>query len=211
MSNYKPHESLHAITSPCLILSWTILVKYAPCCVLVVCHSLEQMYLSGSTTGTFIKTSWHGKSALLNFLMGIQQLPVSFPYNGPVMRTTDVYFGIGLTKLLKKQSRSRWTVWVPVCTNGAPSWSYCSLPTKPSTDAGMLHDDVIKWKYFPRYWPFVRGIHRLPVNSPHKGQRRGALMFSLICALIYGWVNNRYAGDLRRHRTHYDVIVMNKC
>ena len=45
-----------------------------------------------------------------------------------------------------------------------------------------IHDDVIKWKYFPRYWPFVRGIHRLPVNSPHKGQWRGALMFSLICA-----------------------------
>ena len=31
------------------------------------------------------------------------------------------------------------------------------------------HDDVIKWKHFPRYWPFVRGIHRSPVNSPHKG------------------------------------------
>ena len=33
-----------------------------------------------------------------------------------------------------------------------------------------IHDDVIKWKHFPRYWPFVRGIHRSPVNSPHKGQ-----------------------------------------
>ena len=32
------------------------------------------------------------------------------------------------------------------------------------------HDDVIKWKHFPRYWPLVRGIHRSPVNSPHKGQ-----------------------------------------
>ena len=42
------------------------------------------------------------------------------------------------------------------------------------------HDDVIKWKHFPRYWPFVRGIHRPPVNSPHKGQWCGALMFSLI-------------------------------
>ena len=46
-----------------------------------------------------------------------------------------------------------------------------------------LHDDVIKWNHFPRYWPFVRGIHRSPVNSPHKGQWRGALMLSLICAL----------------------------
>ena len=44
------------------------------------------------------------------------------------------------------------------------------------------HDAVIKWKHFPRYWPFVRGIHRSPVNSPHKGQWRGALMFSLIYA-----------------------------
>ena len=48
--------------------------------------------------------------------------------------------------------------------------------------------------------PLVRGNHRSPVNSPHKGQWRGALMFSLICAWINGWVNNREAGDLRRRR-----------
>ena len=48
------------------------------------------------------------------------------------------------------------------------------------------------------------------VNSPrHKGQWRGALMFSLICAWINDWVNNREAGDLRRRRGHYDVKVMN--
>ena len=74
----------------------------------------------------------------------------------------------------------------------------------------MIHDDVIKWKHFPRDWPFLRGIHRSPVNSLHKGQWRGALMFSLICAWINGWVNNREAGDLRRHRGHYDVTVMYK-
>ena len=56
---------------------------------------------------------------------------------------------------------------------------------------------------------FARGIHRSPVNSPHKGQWRGDLMFSLICAWINGWVNNRLAGDLRRHRTHYDVTLIN--
>ena len=43
----------------------------------------------------------------------------------------------------------------------------------------LLYDDVIKWKHFPRYWPFVRGIHRSPVNSRHKCQWRGALMFFL--------------------------------
>ena len=71
-----------------------------------------------------------------------------------------------------------------------------------------VHDDVIKWKYFPRYWPFVREIHRSPVNFPHKGQWRGALMFTLICARKNGWVNNGEAGDLRRYLAHYDVIVM---
>ena len=70
------------------------------------------------------------------------------------------------------------------------------------------HDDVIKWKYFPRYWPFVREIHRSPVNFPHKGQWRGALMFTLICARKNGWVNNGEAGDLRRYLAHYGVIVM---
>ena len=72
----------------------------------------------------------------------------------------------------------------------------------------LKHDDVIKWKYFPRYWPFVRGIHRSPVNSPHKCQWRGALMFPLICVWINGWVNNGEAGDLRHYRAHYDVTVM---
>ena len=74
----------------------------------------------------------------------------------------------------------------------------------------FCHDDVIKWKHFPRYWPFVRGIHRSPVNSPHKGQWRGALMFSLICARINDWVNNCEAGHLRRRRAHSDVTVMRK-
>ena len=52
------------------------------------------------------------------------------------------------------------------------------------------------------------GIQRSPVNSPHKGQWRGAFMFYLVCAWINRWVNNRDAGDLRRYRAHYDVIVM---
>ena len=62
------------------------------------------------------------------------------------------------------------------------------------------HDEVIKWKHFPRYWPFVRGIH--------KGQWHRVLMFSLICTQINSWVNNGEAGDLSHHRAHYDVTVM---
>ena len=116
---------------------------------------------------------------------------------------------------------TRWaSIWIEVsslCWLGEPVFELCqillhpnlSLPVEgPFTTVASKHGDVIEWKDFPRYWPFVRGIHLSPVNSPHKGQWHGALMFSLICAGIKGWVNNGEAGDLRCHRTHYDVTIM---
>ena len=72
-----------------------------------------------------------------------------------------------------------------------------------------FHDNVIKWKHFLHYRPFVQRIHWSPVNSLHKGQWCGALMVSLICAWINRWVNTCEAGDLRLHCAHYDIIVMN--
>ena len=76
-----------------------------------------------------------------------------------------------------------------------------------------FYDDVINHQMgtFSALLALVWGIHRSPVNSPHKGQWRGALMFSLMRARINGWVNNREAGDWRRHRTHYDVSIMLVC
>ena len=65
-----------------------------------------------------------------------------------------------------------------------------------------------KWKHFPRYWPFMRRNHRSPVDSPHKGPWRRALMCVLICALTHGLANNRGIWDFRRHCAHYDVTVM---
>ena len=73
---------------------------------------------------------------------------------------------------------------------------------------------LCKWRHqmetFSTLLVICAGNSSVPVNSPHKGQWRGALMFSLICALISGWVNNGEAGDLRRNRAHCDVIVMRK-
>ena len=65
----------------------------------------------------------------------------------------------------------------------------CNQLRNPDYKRFSNHDDAIKWKHFPRYWPFMRGIHPSAVNSPHKGQWHEALMFSLICAWINGWVN----------------------
>ena len=71
--------------------------------------------------------------------------------------------------------------------------------------AFWAHDDVIKLKHFPRDWTLVRGIHRSPVNSPHKGQWRRALMFSLICLTkwlskqSWGWWFQTPSCSLWRH------------
>ena len=86
-------------------------------------------------------------------------------------------------------------------------WAYYLLHSK-FLHREPRHDDVMKWKHFPRYWLFMRGIHRSPVNSPHNGEWRGAFIFSLIGAWINGWVINGEAGNLRCHCAHYDVTVM---
>ena len=88
------------------------------------------------------------------------------------------------------------------------TWSNSKLKHGDMDVCLFVHDDVIKWKHLPRYWPFVRGIHWSTMNSPKKCQWRWALVFSLICAWINGWLSNRESGDLRRHRAHCDVIVM---
>ena len=97
------------------------------------------------------------------------------------------------------------------------SWNCASVPDSVTTAFDnvvclkRIYDDVIK--HFPRYWPFVRGIDRLPMNSPPKGQWRRALMFSLIYTLnkrlskqSRGW---RYETPSRSLWHHCTVIVTN--
>ena len=63
-------------------------------------------------------------------------------------------------------------------------------------------------KTFSALLALCAGNSRSSVNSPHKGQWRGALMLFLVCAWTNSWINNREAVDLRRHRAHYDVTVI---
>ena len=86
-------------------------------------------------------------------------------------------------------------------------WRSCSLKTS------ILSVKCMPWwrhqmERFSALLVLCAGNSPGPVNSPHKGQWRRALMFSLICVYINGWVNNREAGDLRRHHGHYDVNLM---
>ena len=75
----------------------------------------------------------------------------------------------------------------------------------PVEVAQSCHDDVIKWKHFPRYWPFLRGIHRSPVNSPHKGQRSFDIFFDLhpnkrLSKQWWGWWFETQSCSRWRHR-----------
>ena len=82
------------------------------------------------------------------------------------------------------------------------------------TDRNMPGRNFTWWRHqmetFSALLALCAGNSPVPVTSPHKGQWRGALMFSLICVWINCWINNREAGDLRRYGAHSDVIVMIK-
>ena len=71
-----------------------------------------------------------------------------------------------------------------------------------------VYGPIIWWRHqmenFPHNSPFVRGIHR----SHTKASDTELWCFLLICVWINSWVKNREAGDLRRHRGHYDANVM---
>ena len=75
-----------------------------------------------------------------------------------------------------------------------------------TTQLITTHDDVIKRKHFPRNWPLCGEFTGPGEVSTQRPVTRS--FDALICVWINGWVNNREAGDLRRQRGHYDVIVM---
>ena len=88
----------------------------------------------------------------------------------------------------------------------------CDQNSSPSMAYSLIFSKLTWWRHqmetFSALLAICTGNSTVPVNSPHKGQWRGALTVTLICAWINGWLNNRETGDLRRHRIHYDVIVM---
>ena len=91
--------------------------------------------------------------------------------------------------------------------NLTDTWLNVSHSTSRKCNSWWRHE----MERFSALLAIKRGIHWGPVNSSHKGQWRGVLMFSLICVWINGWVNTREAGDLRGYRAHYDVTVMWLC
>ena len=101
----------------------------------------------------------------MNFLLATKTLKL-FMWGPTLMKL------LTLIKIILVFWTSTYINWseVSICNRGMS----CFITTTYAN-----HDDGIKWKHFPHYWPFVLWIHRSPVNSPHQGQWHGALMFSL--------------------------------
>ena len=126
-------------------------------------------------------------SASRAFARGIHQWQADFPHKRPVTPKMFPFDDV----IMGTVKYSHDTI---IHLNSKDTRSYC----------GTWHNDVIKWKHFPGYWPFVWGIHRSPVNSPHKGQWRGALIFSLrlnkrLSKQSWGWWFETPSWSLWRH------------
>ena len=79
--------------------------------------------------------------------------------------------------------------------------------SKRPTNSHIVSRIMLNGKFFTKE---VSGTKQLFFHMTTCGLLIRPIMVSLICAWINGWVNNRETGDLRRHRAHYDVIVMKK-
>ena len=149
-------------------------------------RTLSILYPNGTRSSADFDCRVEGCVAFNHFVFVFLDQTISFETIGnDLMLSSD-------SKLLFQPMLTNFydAIWRHQGSMGEARWQFRQI-----TECFFIHhDDVIKWKHFPRYWPFVRGIHRSPVNSPHKGQWRGALMFSLICVWINGWENNRELG-----------------
>ena len=152
--------------------SWTTLAQVMACCLTAPSHYLNQCWL------IIRGVLWHtSESSFAGIAQGID---------------SGYEFEKYILKNIFKSPRGQWVneislkIWI---------WSVGITPqhNTPYLD----HDDVIKWIHCPRYWPFVWGIHRGPIMPVTWSFD---VFFDL--RLNYGWVNNREAGDLRRHRGH---------
>ena len=136
--------------------------------------------------------------------------PIMLPIRRPFSAASDLYVPIS----------HRFYVAIKHISGGGGCPVISTLARQTGTNLALVkprwldiyHVSCPWWRHqmetFSALLDICAGNSPVPVDSPHKGQWRGALMFSLICVWINGWVNNGEAGDLRRYRVHYDVSVL---
>ena len=168
----------------------------------------KNVFLHHNFTGLFIGVQLTTKSALANGCMPRHYLNNDEPvqwcvYESPCLSE--------LTHLIITSDITRTDPGSAPRPTGGSNTFHLKVPkfkVLPYCAKRHEHDDVIKWKHFLRYWPYVRGIRRWILLTKASDADLRYLLWP--APWINGWVNNRGAVDLRRHRAHYDVIVLNR-
>ena len=118
-------------------------------------------------------------------------VPCEFPAQRPVTRNFHVFFDLRLNKWLSKQSRGWWFE-----TQSCPLWRHCN----------ELYVSMMMWSNGSIFRPLCgefTGHQWIPLTKANFD------IFFDQC-LKNGWVNNRDAGNLRRHHAHSGITVMSK-
>ena len=128
---------------------------------------------------------------------------IPWPFMGSVIR--DI-----IQPLLSGNIISRQISWLPMAQHQTTASSNVGIS---STGSCNIHLGAISW-WRHQMETFSTLLAHCAGNSPVTGEFPSQrpvtrnFQFSLICTWINDWVNNREAGDLRRHRIHYDGAVM---
>ena len=167
----------------------------------VMASQITSLTIVYSTVDSGADQRKHQSSASLDFVWGIHRSPVNSSHKGPVTRKMFAFDDVLMTVV----SMDLTTHILAIHTT--------------RNKAYLIPPYAIRLQYLHTWWrhqmesscallALCAGNSSVTGEIPPQGQWRGALMFSLICAWINDWVSNGEAGDLRRHRARYDVIVM---
>ena len=159
-------------------------------------HKCPAFQINGNATvpSSFLTT----KGSTLLFRKWISRWLVDFLHQSkrPAMQNALLYHSVTCYVRWGNCSHLVWCGWITLTSRYCYVDERWILVTRVSYAA--IHDDVIKWKHFPRYWPFVFPAQRPVTRS-----------FDIFCDLRpYIRLSKQWWGDLRCYRTHYDVIVM---
>ena len=150
------------------------------------------IYLLFRITSVNFDDIFHTNKAFNKFMY---ELTLPLMRNGSLewyipVETRVIFLSLFLLKVI-------WNLYQFHCRSLIGSWcsSLVAWDVIAHHESIVIHYDVTKWKHFLRYWFFMRGIHRPPVDSLRKGQWRRALMFSLICAWTNAWAKSRDDSD----------------
>ena len=140
---------------------WCLRFLFTTVCSTVCLQSLFSKYIKALHYRLFMRKTNH--SPLDSpCLKGIERWTLGSPHKWPIMRRSFPRHGVIMC------SRPTFTT-LYMMTTSLPGTQLAGKRDDIRRSNSVFHDDVIKWKPFPRYWPFVSG--NSPVTSEFPAQK----------------------------------------